>query len=250
MIPIVFGSQYVRNKDSVDLHFIPMDTKERWKKNMSIEAHKNYLVEQGWDREDAFIYHVNRYGFRGQWNDHPTALALGCSHTFGIGLPEEDVWCSIVKRELNFELNNLGIPGSGLDGVFRVARYYFETHKPQYAFLLIPPGGRMEILNRSPRPPSHMNIHVHDNEEDIVQFATHWFRNPENAENYEQRNLYAIERLCQLHDVKLYTLDWSELQFPTRRRPRDHRARDMAHFGRPCHQRVAELFIDLFQKDL
>lgn len=244
MTPIVFGHHYVRNKDSVDLHFVPTDTKEQWLKN--IQKQPKFFKERGWDREDAFTYHINRYGFRGQWSERPNALALGCSHTFGIGLPEKDVWCSIVKRELDIELNNLGIPGSGLDAVFRIARYYFETLKPQYAFLLVPPGGRMEILNRGTTPPSHLNVHVSNHEEDIFQFSTHWFQNPENAENYDQRNLYAIERLCQLHDVKLYTLDWSELAKPIKQR----QARDLRHYGSENHQRVAELFIDLFRKGL
>lgn len=249
MIPVHFGTQFVRDKDSVDLHFIPTDTKELWEKNMSIENRKRYFIEEGWDREDAFTYHINRYGFRGQWNDRPNIVALGCSHTFGIGLPEEDVWCSIVKRELGLTLNNLGIPGSGLDAIFRIARYYFETLNPQYAFLLVPPGGRMEILNRGTTPPSHININNLD-EPDINQFANHWFQNPENPENYDERNLYAIERLCQLNGVKLYTLDWSVLQFPTRQRLRNHRARDIGHFGRPCHHRAADIFTDLFRKDL
>ena len=247
LIPLHFGSQYVLDKDSVDLHFIPTDTKELWEKNMSVPAHKKYFTEQGWDREDAFTYHINRYGFRGQWSNSPDVLALGCSHTFGIGLPEEDVWCSIVKRELGFKLNNLGLPGTGLDGVFRVAQYYFKTHKPQYAFLLLPPSGRMEVLNRYPIPPSQVNING-VSENDLEPFATHWFQNPENAENYDQRNLYAIERLCQLHNVKLYTLDWSELKFPMRGRIRG--ARDLSHFSQPGHQHVAELFIDMFRSDL
>jgi hypothetical protein len=42
---------------------------------------------------------------------------VGCSHTFGVGLPAEYTWCHLVAKQLNMELQyiNLGIPGSGPD---------------------------------------------------------------------------------------------------------------------------------------
>lgn len=80
--------------------------------------------------EEDFSYRLNIHGFR--CNDFNTMdfnkksiVYLGCSFTFGIGLPEEHIWCSVLHKMIQdrydeeFNFINLGVPGGSVDEYLR-----------------------------------------------------------------------------------------------------------------------------------
>jgi hypothetical protein len=128
------------------LKWIPMDTEDNF----------NQLKEDGFPNRfdaDSFNYEVNVHGFR--CDDFNTLdftkqsiVYLGCSHTFGIGSPEEDIWCSILHKLLqehyNTEFNyvNLGVGGGCIDDYLRFMPY-IKKFNPHMIVSCTPPMHRM-----------------------------------------------------------------------------------------------------------
>lgn len=71
----------------------------------------------------SLAYRFNSHGFRG--NEFPdtktprTLITLGCSFTFGTGMPEGLIWPTLVGQSLLVRAINLSIPGATLDDNFK-----------------------------------------------------------------------------------------------------------------------------------
>ena len=54
-------------------------------------------------KKTQMLYTVNKHGFRGDnfSTKDDAIMFLGCSFTFGIGVPDEDVWCRNVADKRN-----------------------------------------------------------------------------------------------------------------------------------------------------
>jgi hypothetical protein len=132
--------------------WIPMDTEENF----------NRLKKEGFpNRFDAnsFNYETNKHGFRCDEFDtidftKKSIVYLGCSHTFGIGSPEEDIWCSILHKLLQehyntkFNLINLGVQGGTIDDYLRFIPY-LKKFNPHMIVSFTPPIHRMIIPYRN-----------------------------------------------------------------------------------------------------
>jgi len=87
-----------------------------------VETEKEFLENQktqpiDWEYHNKKIYYCyNRYGHRSMEIEHlqnDYILASGCSITEGVGLAHEDIWPSVVAKELDRSVYNLGVGGSG-----------------------------------------------------------------------------------------------------------------------------------------
>ena len=126
--------------------WIPMDNEKNF----------NQLKKEGFPNRftaDSFNYEVNVHGFRCDDFDtidfsKKSIVYLGCSHTFGIGSPEEDIWCSILHKLLqehhNTEFNyvNLGVGGGCIDDYLRFMPY-IKKFNPHMIVSCTPPMHRM-----------------------------------------------------------------------------------------------------------
>ena len=76
-------------------------------------------------------YIKNSYGYRSEEfsdkNNEKKVLFLGCSHTYGSGLPQKDIFADIVSKKLNLDLVNLGQHGDSAVGQIRKAFWYFRN---------------------------------------------------------------------------------------------------------------------------
>lgn len=61
------------------------------------------------DKENS--YYINELGLRGRINYKSDILAIGCSYTFGMGVPEEGIWHQILSKKINKDIINLSSPG-------------------------------------------------------------------------------------------------------------------------------------------
>jgi hypothetical protein len=94
------------------LDWLPTDTKESYEKLIQDPEHLAYFVEQGWDQPGAITYRFNSHGFRAdEFDGGPYMLALGCSFTIGIGLPDQDTWARQTATALGLKCANLGWGG-------------------------------------------------------------------------------------------------------------------------------------------
>jgi hypothetical protein len=90
------------------------DMPDRWPASWSRHrAYKtNYYIEQ---TRKQFTYTLNKQGYREQewnaidWNN--SYIFLGCSHTFGVGVSNEETIPKIMQDKLGAYCVNLGIPG-------------------------------------------------------------------------------------------------------------------------------------------
>jgi len=74
------------------------------------------VVAKDW--KHPFTYTINSNGFRYKETDKPKTICfVGCSHTFGHGLPQDKIFPELVTQELgdDWQCINLGFPGSGPD---------------------------------------------------------------------------------------------------------------------------------------
>lgn len=98
----------------------------------------NDADQEGYEKKQDFDYRLNSDEFRSSnfsklSLDNFDILALGCSYTFGYGLPEEFTWASLLKdkiglKEKNTNLINLGSPGLGIDSIINNAISYIKQY--------------------------------------------------------------------------------------------------------------------------
>ena len=91
-------------------------------------------------------YKINKHWYRGEnFLENKKILTLGCSHTFGIGIPENFIWPQVFSNKTNTEFHNLACPGDSLQGqVYKAFQYFKEFGHPKFIFGFFP-YGRMEL---------------------------------------------------------------------------------------------------------
>ena len=92
-------------------------------------------------------YKINELGFRGNLKKNAEVLAVGCSYTFGVGVPETGTWPSILSSEINKNVLNLGVPGTTIKKISElIIRYVSKYDKPKTIFALFPPLFRTTLI--------------------------------------------------------------------------------------------------------
>jgi len=129
----LFKQLFVRNlKESSILQYDDIETES----NTTHSGDINYPV----------FYNLNKYGYRGEnFINKEEVLILGCSHTFGSGLPEEFIWSKIFSNKVNKKSHNLAQPGDSIQGQIRKAFEYFKEFGNPKTIVGFFPYGRMEL---------------------------------------------------------------------------------------------------------
>lgn len=92
-------------------------------------------------------YKTNNFGFRdGIWKGPAEILAVGCSNTYGIGVPKNGTWPSILGNFLDKDIRNLSLPGISIQElVFQVFAYCKKFGNPKTMICLFPDPFRMVV---------------------------------------------------------------------------------------------------------
>jgi hypothetical protein len=102
--------------------------------NGDYQLHKNVL------------YVVNSDGYRSkELKKVADLMTLGCSFTFGVGLPEDKVWPTLLADKLEMSLVNIAAPGDSAMGQVRKAFSYFRKYGNPKIIVCMFPLFRMEI---------------------------------------------------------------------------------------------------------
>jgi len=190
--------------------------------------------------ENKISYNINKYGFRSdeftEKECRESITFIGCSNTFGIGIPKEHTWTSILAKELNLKEINLGIPGGSLDSAFRVYNEWQPIHKSRITCLLIPPENRLEITWQkiwySIGPWSFIKgLH-------LTEQLLHDLLDDNLCQVNTDRNLAAIKYIAQETDSKILILSDLKCLQP------EVNARDQAHPGFITHMNIANHFLE------
>jgi|TARA_B110000259_G_scaffold180304_1_gene220901 hypothetical protein len=206
----------VFSADDNQVPWIPMDTLKLFKKNL-----KKFPTRMSHWVENPFEYTINKYGFRcpsfDDISDTPKLMTVGCSNTFGIGLPEHGIWPRMLADELNLELYNLAVPGGSSDSVYRTIKLWFDKIKPSLIvwFFADSTTSRSEKFD----------------ETCIHKFGPwkvdNWHLNEDYATWYNNKNLEAIKYLIKDTPIIVQT-DWTTQDISN--------ARDLQHRGFEDHQ--------------
>ncbi len=227
MIP----DHYYRKFANEELLWCPNDDQETYSKHCLTRI--DDLVRFNW-LDKKITYKFNSDGFRSEEFKENSIAFLGCSITFGIGLPIEDIYPSLVADKLQMPMANLSVPGSSNDTAFRMAEYWLPRLKPSILILMSPDRSRMELLGND-----IANYRVNSQcVKDI--FYQKWLLNEENARLNQLKNSLAVAYLCKSLGIKFlkftvendFCLVINDL------------ARDLSHPGVKSHLKTANMILN------
>jgi hypothetical protein len=211
------------------LYWLPSDKEEWYQFNIS----NNYQKLQDYNWINANItYQFNSLGFRSEEFIEKGIMFLGCSHTCGIGLPMNNIWTSIVAKELQLPQCNFGQGGTSSDTAFRMCLGYIEKIKPKIVIYCEPPGTRFEIVNDD-------KIFSVTIDNDSLKVFNTWSKDDNNIFFSLRKNYYAIKWLCHERDIKfvhhIAKFDYVDL------------ARDLIHPGIQSNVHFARQVLNLIE---
>lgn len=207
---------------------------------LNLQTKKRLLEMNKWvDRK--FNYSLNSNGFRcDEFADKPSVMFLGCSHTFGIGLPIENVWTNYVTESLSLNSINLSVPGGSNDTAFRLAYHYIPKLKPVAVVMLSPVDTRCELILNDKESLFFFNsglMRIKENK--LEEFYNAWMSSDTNFEVNRQKNILGVSKICQDHNIKFVCFNSEQFK-------KYDLARDLLHFGISSHkvfsQRVLKEF--------
>ena len=186
---------------------------------------------------DSFTYKYNSYGFRSQeFNIDETKskiLTLGCSHTVGVGIPQQNNWPEQFGREYfpDHTVWNAGLGGAGADTRARLAVNMIPIVKPAVVAILWPSLYRFETYENNPVFNGAWTI-----EKDNLQYEDN------TAYNNQSKNKTILELLQKVYGFKLLSIDWDDTVEKVYNIVAWTKGRDGAHFGVEWHQQIAHDF--------
>lgn len=116
-----------------------------YKWSINERKNKSYTTS-GSDNTGECTYTYNSLGFRG---DEPTkegfkVMSIGCSHTEGVGLNDNETWSHQLCRLINGVDLNFGFGGRSNDYVARCLLTYYDVIKPDLVLIMYPNQDRRE----------------------------------------------------------------------------------------------------------
>ena len=147
---------------------------------------------------------------------------FGCSFTYGAGQPDTETWPYLLSQETNKNFLNLGIGGSGIDGVYNNLKLLYQKHKFDQCVILFPNFERRIVRSQIQdlwiRMHSTVDIFETDN---VYQFYTD--KNlrkkmktikekiiKDVTNRYSKKILIKILNFCKNNDIELYSSSWDD----------------------------------------
>jgi len=157
-----------------------------------------------------------------------SSIALGCSHTYGIGVEPHQAWPSLLG------LTNLGKSGVSTDYCARFLDGYLKNNIVDAVYILYPNKNRFEYIEKGKILQS-----LPTDRNRIMFMETH-------DETWCEKN-YLIQTskiigLCEKYNCLLIDLDLEDLTYIIDHNDRWPLGTDNLHFGPQWHKWVADLF--------
>ena len=189
-------------------------------------------------------------------------LVLGCSHTFGVGLPHEHTWHHQLADKLNIaheNICNLSVPSMGPNFVRNMLIAYMQSEmpRPKRIAILWPNMYRIEIEHKVGELVNNLCVFgdydltqkVFGYNNTQIKAWKLWENENPNLWNARQNDAFLVgEMVAEIMNSKLAQLCWTEelndkFVFNTNYK---HRARDLMHMDKKQHSEIANMFIDRF----
>jgi hypothetical protein len=178
-------------------------------------------------------YQYNNQGFRTHdltsQIDKEVNIALGCSHTEGIGLPIEMTWPAEIEQQTKITTLNLGLGQGSTDTVARILTNVSGLFSIKNVYILWPAFNRFEIYS-------------HDFIESIIPSSAAlehvWYLNEFNSNQRFFKNQLLVHNL-----QKQYNFNLKEILPDSGWAVPGDLARDQMHNGPKSNQNLANLFL-------
>jgi hypothetical protein len=217
-------------------------------------------------------YKINSYGYRcPEFRPLPdggkNVVVLGCSHTFGEGLEENETWANLVAKESNKILRwwNLGQLGASADLMIRILYGAEKVLFPKIIVACWPAWSRRERLDLHPQNLTSDDslLKIENNNTDRNNFLKNVFLLEKFAEKTQAKtfhcfaeDVYELDNNLQV--LKDYTIkncwpEWDQHHLPEAKRDiikTPNLARDGVHYGAEHHRVFARLFLERFKSKL
>jgi len=213
------------------------DTREQYQKNC--KERTSVMERYGW-LTTPVTYTFNSHGFRcEEFTDDPSIMFLGCSFTFGLGVPNENIWPTLVAQNLGLKSVNLGQAGGSHDAAFRLCHRWIEQIKPKICILLSPPIYRIEVIE-----PDMITFFTTSRiqKDKFSEFYNAWLSTETNSQMNALKNTLAIENLCIKNGTKFIKYDSTDFK-------RLDWARDLGHPGVISHRELASKILKLVEAE-
>lgn len=108
----------------------------------------DHAKEERFGPNDKNIYLLNSYGFRApEYSKTNKLLALGCSQTMGMGVPEDGTWPHFLAKSLGVKYSKVAYGGWSIHTIVMNAFAYFkEFGNPKMVCLLLPDPSRIKVV--------------------------------------------------------------------------------------------------------
>jgi hypothetical protein len=202
------------------------------------------------------------------WDPMPdgkkNVVILGCSHTYGVGLEDNEHWVHFLSQHNTERLRywNLGQPGASADKLVRILHGCEKLIHPKIIIVCWPDWSRRERLDRYPESLTSDNEYL-KTESDLTDrnnFLKNVFFVEKFAEFQRCKTFHCFaqdsyqEHIKDLNVLEDYTIKncwpyWDKFeQRDIYSKPSV--AADGKHYGKPHHERFAELFLQRFATKL
>jgi hypothetical protein len=209
-------------------------------------------------------YKTNPYGYRCR-EFHPlpnggkNIVVLGCSHTFGIGLEDGEIWINQVAKSSNklFRWWNLARPGGSADQMLRILYGTEKTLFPKIIVACWPSISRRERLSEHPQSLTSDNdlLKSEDHYTDTNNFLKNVFFLEKFAEKIDAKTFHCFAEevhllkkdinVLQKYTIKNCWPEWNVLE-GTEKITHFSLARDGVHYGVEHHTTFAKIFLKQF----
>ena len=202
------------------------------------------------------------------WDPMPdgkkNVVVLGCSHTYGVGLKDNEHWVHFLSQHNTNRLRywNLGQPGASGDKVVRILYGSQKVIHPKIVIVCWPFWSRRERLGEYAKDIVSYDgtLKGEDEHTDKNNFMKNVFLVEKFAEQNKCKTFHCFaqesyhEHIPNLNVLDTYTIKncWPYWDKFEQRVPynKPSLARDGEHYGVEHHKRFAELFVNYFGKKL
>lgn len=172
-------------------------------------------------------YRLNNFGFRDEdWHGNAEILAVGCSNTYGVGVPANGSWPKILQNIIGKDVRNLSRPGISIqDLVFQIFAYCKEFGNPKTMLCLFPDFFRIALptnsnLIYSPEEISDgtfCSIHLDSYEDKFMSNRPKYSKKPHMYKDiipvevplfFSIKSIHMLEQYCNSNNINLIWSSW------------------------------------------
>lgn len=119
-------------------NYVPQEFVESLRRRPMDSIYIHAEPEQSRDSINKYTYTEQGYR-KTEFVNNPDILAIGCSQTWGVGVPDDAIWAEVLSKNLSMSYFNLGVPGASIMHLVILAIDYIEKYgSPKYVVALWP----------------------------------------------------------------------------------------------------------------